>query len=169
MWWDFLCLFFLMHTSKLFGKLSSSRLSLQRPPIQWLFASNDNGLLYCILFMITIDHFPSALCTVQCHLPSKIQTSIFLSSLFQYKWRILPAAKQILEILFKLSTWDFSPVKCLCRQAWNNMVWIFHVPSRDMKLYHQRWRSFAPCAKRLMHCFSFMSVSQALPSVLANC
>lgn len=71
----------------------NSCLSSQRPPLQCPFAGNGNGLLYCILFMIYIDCFPSALSTVQCHLLTKIQTSIFLSSLFQTIWSIFSAVK----------------------------------------------------------------------------
>lgn len=35
--------------------------SVQRHPTESLFAGNGNGLLYCILFMIYIDRFSSAL------------------------------------------------------------------------------------------------------------
>lgn len=54
--------------------------SVQRHPTECLFAGNGNGLLYCILFMIYIDRFSSALWTAHCHFPAWIQTSIFLSS-----------------------------------------------------------------------------------------
>lgn len=54
--------------------------SVQRLPTECLFAGNGNGLLYCILFMIYIDRFSSALWTAHCHFPAWIQTSIFLSS-----------------------------------------------------------------------------------------
>lgn len=80
----------------------------------------DYFIVFCLWSALIA--LPSALCTVQCHLPTQIQTSIFLSSPFQYIWNIFPAAKEILEILFTMSTWDISVVKRVCRQAWNNMV-----------------------------------------------
>lgn len=59
MWGDFLWLAFLTHSSKLLGKLKQSMfLSAKASDAM---ACNGNGLPYCILFMIPIDHFPSAL------------------------------------------------------------------------------------------------------------
>lgn len=63
--------------------------SVQRHPTECLFAGNGNGLLYCILFMIYIDRFSSALWTAHCHFPAWIQTSIFLSSAI--RWKLSPS------------------------------------------------------------------------------
>lgn len=55
------------------------------------FAGNGNGLLYCILFMIYIDRFSSALWAAHCHFPAWIQTSIFLSSAI--RWKLSPVSQ----------------------------------------------------------------------------
>lgn len=91
-------LFFCSHPSYLANR-SAACFRLQRSLIQWPFACNCNRLLYCILFMICIDRFPSALCNVICLLRF---THPFPGAVpFQYMRSIFPAENRSLI----LSTW----------------------------------------------------------------
>lgn len=72
------------------SKLNWSKACPSLPPIECPFAGNGNGLLYCIVFMICIDRLSSALCSVQCHFPTRIQTSIFFWAAL---WKIFHSPK----------------------------------------------------------------------------
>lgn len=125
-------LFFCSHPSYLANR-SAACFRLQRSLIQWPFACNCNRLLYCILFMICIDRFPSALCNVICLLRF---THPFPGAVpFQYMRSIFPAENRSLI----LSTWGI-PVWKHVWYAGMKQCGLFHIRLKC----RQTWLSFAP-------------------------